>query len=111
MLSAANQFATRWFPRAQIAIANALCVFALFASDALGTFLSAWFIREDATEESIFNFFLWESAALIAVHLLNAIFFRGEPSSPQKYISGNLATRRWQLEIPTERICVLCLEM
>ena len=50
MISGATKFANLWFPQSQIFLANSLCVFAVFGSDALGTFLSSYFIREDATK-------------------------------------------------------------
>jgi hypothetical protein len=45
MISGSTKFANLWFPKSQIFLANSLCVFAIFGSDALGTLLSSFFIR------------------------------------------------------------------
>jgi len=84
MISAANKFANLWFPQNQIFLASTVCLFSLFASDAIGTFLSSVFIKEDATKDDVFSFFLWESLAMIVIHIAMAVFFKGKPISIQK---------------------------
>ena len=84
MISGANKFANIWFPHQQIFLVSSICVFGIFTSDALGTFLSSYFIREDSTKEDIFNFLLWESVAMVAINIFNLFFFRGKPKNIQK---------------------------
>ncbi len=84
MISGANKFANVWFPHHEIFLANSICVFGLFASDAIGTFFSSYFIRKDSTKEDIFHFFLWESIVSIIIHILMALFYRGTPKTIQK---------------------------
>lgn len=45
MISGANKFANTWFPHQQIFLVSSVCVFGVFASDAIGTFLSSFNIR------------------------------------------------------------------
>ena len=85
IISAANKFANVWFPKDQIFIVSTLCVFCIFASDALGTFLSSYFIRDSSTKEDIFQFFMIQSIAMITINVLTLIFFKGLPKSKQKY--------------------------
>jgi len=75
MTGSANKFSILWFPKHQIFFINCVCVFALFASDALGTFFSSYFIRENATKEDVWNFFFIQSIIMIIIQLLMAIFF------------------------------------
>ena len=58
MMNSPNKFANLWFPVHQIPLVNAVCIFAIFASDSIGSFASAFFIKENATKDSIFQFFL-----------------------------------------------------
>ena len=46
MISTANKFANIWFPRNQIFLVSSVCIFALLASQALGIFMSSFFIRK-----------------------------------------------------------------
>ena len=59
MISGAVKFANLWFPQEQVFLVNATCLFAIFGSDAIGTWLSAYFIKDDASKHTVFNFFLW----------------------------------------------------
>ena len=45
MISSANKFANLWFPRYQIFLVSTICMFGVFASDAVGTFASSAFIN------------------------------------------------------------------
>lgn len=85
MVSGANRFANLWFPKHQIFLINSICVFAIFASDALGTFCSTYLIRENSSKSHIYDFFMWQGIAMIAIQLLMTFFFRGVPKSLQKY--------------------------
>ena len=84
MISSANSFANVWFPHHQIFLVSSICIFGIFTSDALGTFLSSYFVREGATRDDVFHFLLWESLIMIVIHILNAIFFKGKPKNIQK---------------------------
>ena len=59
MISGAVKFANLWFPQEQVFLVNATCLFAIFGSDAIGTWLSAYFIQEGASKQTVFDFFLW----------------------------------------------------
>ena len=84
MISGANKFANTWFPHHQIFLVSSVCVFGVFASDAIGTFFSSYNISEESSKEDVFQFFMWESIVMIAINLLMIIFFKGQPKNPQK---------------------------
>ncbi len=50
MINSANKFVNVWFPAKDVFMMNSLCVFSLFASDALGVFCSAIFIDKSSTK-------------------------------------------------------------
>ena len=84
MLSSPNKFVVNWFSVSQIPVMNAICMFSIFMSDSLGTFASAIFLDKTSSKTDFFNFFAIESAIIISIFLLMAIFFRGSPKDPPK---------------------------
>jgi len=84
MISGANKFANIWFPHQQIFLVSSTVVFGLFASDAIGVVISSFSIKDDATQDDIFNVILCESITIITIQMLMALFFRGTPKYIQK---------------------------
>lgn len=87
MLCSPNKFVVNWFPVNQISLMNSLCIFSIFMSDSLGTFASAAFLDKSSTKEDFFWFFAVESAVIVCILILMAVFFKGEPANPPKYSS------------------------
>ena len=108
MISGANKFANVWFPHHQIFLVNSICVFAIFASDAIGTFLSSFFIRKHSTRNDVFHFFVYESLAMVAIHLLMICFFRGKPKHLQKYIPDYIVMLLQLKGILLGKIYIIC---
>lgn len=79
MLNSPNKFVVNWFPANQIPIMNAICIFFIFMSDSAGTFASAAFLDKNSTKTDFFNFFAIESAIIVTIQILMAVFFRGQP--------------------------------
>mgnify|MGYP001951801615 CR=1 FL=1 len=104
MISSANSFANVWFPHHQIFLVSSICIFGIFTSDALGTFLSAYFIRKEATRDEVFDFLMWESIIMIIIHVLNALFFKGKPKNIQKYKSFKVVMPQQLKEIRLNKI-------
>ena len=104
MISSANSFANVWFPHHQIFLVSSICIFGIFTSDALGTFLSSYFIREGASRDEVFDFLLWESIIMIIIHVLNAFFFKGKPKNIQKYSSIKVVMPQQLKEIRLSKI-------
>jgi hypothetical protein len=84
MLNSPNKFVVNWFPVKQIAIMNSVCLFAIFMSDSLGSFLSALFLNKHSSKEDYWRFFALESLVIVCILVLMAVFFRGEPKDPPK---------------------------
>lgn len=58
MINAAPKFANLWFGKKEIFLVNSIVLFAMFASDAIGSVLSSYCIESDATKEDILGFFM-----------------------------------------------------
>ena len=84
MISTANKFANIWFPKHQIFLVSSVCIFGLLASQAIGIFLSAYFIRKESTKDDIFMFLLVEGIVMIVIHLAMAFFLKEKPKNIQK---------------------------
>lgn len=61
-------------------------MFALLASDALGVFFPVLFLGDTFTKQEMFNLVLYESIAVIGLHFLMFLFFKGQPATPAKYV-------------------------
>lgn len=59
-------------------------MFALFASDALATFIPVLFVNENSTKSDVFNLILFETILVCSLHVLMLVLFRGQPPTPPK---------------------------
>lgn len=59
-------------------------MFALYASDALGIFMSALFISDDSDKDDFLTLVVVQTIIAITVHLLVCVFFRGAPLHPPR---------------------------
>ena len=89
MINSPNKFTITWFPTKEVALVNAICMFSIFASGSIGTFTSAIFIGTDSTKDDFFHFFLFQSIIFCSIWLGMAIFFKGKPPNPPRYLSLN----------------------
>lgn len=83
--SAANKLPNIWFLDEEIFAVKSLILFVLFASDTVGFYLSTAFITKESTKSDVEWFFVIQSGIIILFNVLNAIFFKGLPKTPQKY--------------------------